>query len=124
VTISNCLDVHNNFLKLNEVFLHQIYVIHDIQFGFVKTHVHLLSFLGLDDFEFDFETMFEEYLKYLYILYMSRYLKNTNLCAGSKNFCFVLFCFFFWDKILPIIEGKRRRTTISTKDFIGKKSQI
>jgi hypothetical protein len=74
VTISNCLDVHNNFLKSNEVFLHQIYVIHDIQFDFVKTHVHLLlSFLGLDDFEFDFETMFEEYLKYLYILYMSRY---------------------------------------------------
>jgi hypothetical protein len=69
---------------LNEVFLYQIYVTHDIQFDFVKTHVHLLSFRGLDDFEFDFETLFEEYLKYLYIL-------------------------IFGDKITPTSEGKKKK---------------
>jgi hypothetical protein len=76
----------------------------------LKTHVHLLSFLGLDDFEFDFETMFEEYFKYLYILYMFRYLKNTYLCASLEKKLFFVFLFLGGgggDKITPINLGKK-----------------
>lgn len=49
---------------------------------------------------------------------MSKYLKNTNLCSGSK----ILFHFIFGTKLCQLVRGKKRRNTISMKDFIGKQS--
>jgi hypothetical protein len=73
--------------------------------------------------KYSIETMFEEYLKYLYILYMSRYFLNKNLCAGLKIFLIFCVCvcvFFLGTKLHQLVRGKKRRNTISTKDFIGK----